>query len=159
MQIAPMVASNSPTVFKTHSAVIVPSRSHAISAPCSQFPRIRPSETGQRISILAGRACKVVAYSSRRRFRLLLGTLRSGHRPGASRVRGTYPMAAQIQFPPVGSKWQERDLRVKRTVQVVRHDIENRRVRIYCAQTEQLSWAKPERFNGKSGGYVQLTTR
>jgi hypothetical protein len=29
-------------------------------------------------------------------------------------------------------------------------------VRIYCLETKQLSWAKPERFNGKSGGYVQL---
>jgi hypothetical protein len=66
-------------------------------------------------------------------------------------------MAAQIQFPPVGSSWQERDLRTNRTVQVVRHDLKNRRVRIYCAQSEQLSWAKPERFNGKSGGYTRLS--
>jgi hypothetical protein len=58
-----------------------------------------------------------------------------------------------MQYPPVGSKWKERDRRVQRTVEVVRHDLGKRRVRIYCPQTDQLSWAKPERFNGKSGGY------
>jgi hypothetical protein len=65
-------------------------------------------------------------------------------------------MAAKAPHPPVGSKWKELDRRVKRTVQIVRHDPANRRVRIYCLETQQLSWAKPERFNGKSGGYVQL---
>jgi hypothetical protein len=65
-------------------------------------------------------------------------------------------MAAKGPHPPVGSKWKELDRRVKRTVQIVRHDPANGRVRIYCLETKQLSWAKPERFNGKSGGYVQL---
>jgi hypothetical protein len=66
-------------------------------------------------------------------------------------------MAAKGPHPPVGSKWKELDRRVKRTVQIVRHDPANRRVRIYCLETQQLSWAKPERFNGKSGGYVRLS--
>jgi hypothetical protein len=65
-------------------------------------------------------------------------------------------MAAKRSLPPVGSKWKELDRRVQRTIQIVRHDAENRRVRIYCLETQQLSWAKPERFNGKSGGYVRL---
>lgn len=50
----------------------------------------------------------------------------------------------------------ERDRRVKRTVEVIRHDAGKRRVRIYCPETDQLSWAKPERFNGKSGGYSRI---
>jgi hypothetical protein len=29
-------------------------------------------------------------------------------------------------------------------------------VRIHCIETDVLSWAKPERFNGKSGGYQPL---
>jgi hypothetical protein len=65
-------------------------------------------------------------------------------------------MAAQVQYPPVGSKWKERDRRARRTVQVVRHDVAKQRVRIYCLETDQLSWAKPERFSGKSGGYAQV---
>jgi hypothetical protein len=56
-------------------------------------------------------------------------------------------------FPPVGSKWKEVDTRVKRTVEVIRHDLANGRVRINCLETQKLTWAKPERFNGKSGGY------
>ena len=60
------------------------------------------------------------------------------------------------QLPPVGSKWKEADQRVARTVQVVRYDIENGRIRINCLETQRLTWAKPERFNGKSGGYVKI---
>jgi len=56
-------------------------------------------------------------------------------------------------FPPVGSKWKEVDTRVQRTVEVIRHDLANGRVRINCLETQKLTWAKPERFNGKSGGY------
>jgi hypothetical protein len=63
---------------------------------------------------------------------------------------------SQQQFPPVGSKWQDRDRRAKRTVEVIRIDPDNRRVRIHCIETDVLSWAKPERFNGKSGGYQPL---
>ena len=59
-------------------------------------------------------------------------------------------------YPPVGSKWKEADMRVARTVQVVRYDVEQRRVRIACLETQRLTWAKPERFNGKSGGYVKI---
>ena len=62
------------------------------------------------------------------------------------------------QFPPIGSKWKERDLRVERTIQVVRYDLEKRRVRIACLETDKLTWAKLERFNGKSGGYAPLAT-
>jgi hypothetical protein len=60
------------------------------------------------------------------------------------------------QFPPIGSKWKERDLRVQRTLQVVRYDVDKRLVRITCLETEKLTWAKLERFNGKSGGYAPI---
>lgn len=59
-------------------------------------------------------------------------------------------------YPPIGSKWKERDLRVSRTIEVVRYDVANKRVRINCIETQRLSWAKPERFNGKSGGYARI---
>ncbi|HVL36095.1 MAG TPA: hypothetical protein VM489_10535 [Burkholderiales bacterium] len=59
-------------------------------------------------------------------------------------------------YPPVGSKWKEADVRVSRTVEVIRYDMEKRRVRIACLETQKLTWAKPERFNGKSGGYVPI---
>ena len=62
------------------------------------------------------------------------------------------------QYPPVGSTWQDRDRRAKRTVQVIRIDAANRRVRIHCIETDVLSWAKPERFNGKSGGYQPVAS-
>ena len=61
-----------------------------------------------------------------------------------------------LQFPPIGSKWKERDLRVERTIQVVRYDLDKRRVRIACLETDKLTWAKLERFNGKSGGYAPI---
>jgi hypothetical protein len=60
------------------------------------------------------------------------------------------------QYPPIGSKWEELDSRVTRTVEVIRYDLANRRVRISCLETQRLSWAKPERFNGKRGGYAAL---
>ncbi|HXM83616.1 MAG TPA: hypothetical protein VN929_17020 [Burkholderiales bacterium] len=41
-------------------------------------------------------------------------------------------------------------------MQVVRYDIANGRVRINCLETQRLTWAKFERFNGKSGGYVKM---
>lgn len=66
-------------------------------------------------------------------------------------VRGTKP-----QYPPVGSRWKEVDLRVARTVEVIRYDVPNGRVRINCLETQRLTWAKLERFNGKSGGYARL---
>lgn len=61
-----------------------------------------------------------------------------------------------VQYPPIGSKWLDRDTRTKRIVEVIRHDVATRRVRIHCIETGTLSWAKPERFNGKSGGYALL---
>lgn len=62
----------------------------------------------------------------------------------------------QENFPPVRSRWKELDGRVERTVEVVRHDPEKRRVRIHCLETQRLGWAKPERFNGKRGGYQRI---
>lgn len=59
-------------------------------------------------------------------------------------------------YPPVGSKWKEVDTRVARTIEVIRHDMANGRVRINCIETQRLTWAKPERFNGKSGGYLAV---
>ena len=64
-------------------------------------------------------------------------------------------LSTSQQYPPVGSRWQDRDRRAKRTVQVIRIDPAKRRVRIHCLETDVLSWAKPERF-GKSGGYQPL---
>lgn len=61
-----------------------------------------------------------------------------------------------VQYPPIGSKWNDRDLRTKRTVRVVRYDLSKKLVRIACLETDRLSWAKPERFNGKSGGYARV---
>jgi hypothetical protein len=69
-------------------------------------------------------------------------------RRGAFNIRRMKAM-----YPPVGSKWKEVDTRVQRTVEVIRHDLANGRVRINCLETQKLTWAKPERFNGKSGGY------
>jgi hypothetical protein len=62
----------------------------------------------------------------------------------------------QPQYPPVGSKWKDMDGRVKRTIQVIRYDIEKGRIRINCLETQRLSWANPARFNGKKGGYAPL---
>ncbi|MBI3375306.1 MAG: hypothetical protein HY017_26605 [Betaproteobacteria bacterium] len=63
---------------------------------------------------------------------------------------------SKIQYPPVGSRWREVDERVARTVQVIRYDLVKGRVRINCIETQQLTWAKPERFNGKRGGYAKI---
>ena len=54
----------------------------------------------------------------------------------------------KIKYPAIGSKWKEVDLRVNRTVKVVRYDLAQRRVRIASVKTGRLTWAKPERFNG-----------
>jgi hypothetical protein len=64
-----------------------------------------------------------------------------------------------MQLPPIGSQWKDRDVRERRTVKVIRYDLDKRKVRIHCIETDTLSWAKPERFNGKSGGYARLNTR
>jgi hypothetical protein len=61
-----------------------------------------------------------------------------------------------LEYPRIGSKWKDRDLRVRRTVEVIRYDLATRRVRMHCIETQTLSWAKPERFNGKSGGYSKI---
>ena len=53
------------------------------------------------------------------------------------------------QYPAIRSKWKELDSRVERTVEVVRYDHAKPRIRIVCLETQRLSWAKPERFNGK----------
>ena len=59
-------------------------------------------------------------------------------------------------YPPVGSKWRDADRRATRTVQVIRLDTGSRRVRIHCIETDILTWAKVERFNGTSRGYIPL---
>jgi len=59
-------------------------------------------------------------------------------------------------YPPVGSKWRDADRRATRTVQVIRLDTSARRVRIHCIETDILTWAKVERFNGTSRGYIPL---
>ena len=61
-----------------------------------------------------------------------------------------------MKFPPIGSKWRELDARVKRTVEIIRYDKSKGLIRINCIETQRLSWAKPERFNGKSGGYARV---
>jgi hypothetical protein len=63
------------------------------------------------------------------------------------------------QYPAFSSKWKELDSRVERTVEVVRYDHAKPRIRIVCLETQRLSWAKPERFNGKPGGYAKLAER
>jgi len=63
------------------------------------------------------------------------------------------------QYPAIRSKWKELDSRVERTVEVVRYDHAKPRIRIVCLETQRLSWAKPERFNGKPGGYAKLAER
>jgi hypothetical protein len=63
----------------------------------------------------------------------------------------------KTEYPPVGSHWKDLDSRVHRTVQVVRYDVAKGLVRINCPETQRLSWAKLERFNGKSGGYAPLS--
>ena len=67
-----------------------------------------------------------------------------------------YHGGMNTRYPPIGSRWKERDLRVERTIRVVRYDLEKGRVRITCLETDKLTWAKVERFNGKSGGYAPL---
>ena len=61
-----------------------------------------------------------------------------------------------MKFPPVGSKWRELDSRVQRTIEIIRYDKAKGLIRINCIETQRLSWAKPERFNGKSGGYARV---
>lgn len=58
-----------------------------------------------------------------------------------------------IPIPAIGSKWTARGAR---TVEVIRYDKEKRRVRIHFLDTHTLTWAKAERFNGGSKGYVRL---
>ena len=36
-----------------------------------------------------------------------------------------------LEYPRIGSKWKDRDLRVKRTVDVIRYDLVTRRVRTW----------------------------
>ena len=62
----------------------------------------------------------------------------------------------KLEYPAIGSKWKDLDSRVQRTVEVIRYDHAKPRVRIACIETQRLTWAKPERFNGKSGGYAKV---
>jgi hypothetical protein len=61
-----------------------------------------------------------------------------------------------MKLPPIGSTWLDRNPRESRTVKVIRYDAERQRIRIHCMETDVLSWAKPERFNGKSRGYARI---
>jgi hypothetical protein len=60
------------------------------------------------------------------------------------------------RYPTVGSKWKDLDARGTRTLEVIRYDTEKGRIRINCLETQRLSWARADRFNGKSGGYAPL---
>ena len=62
----------------------------------------------------------------------------------------------KLTYPPIGSKWKEVDVRVGRTIEVIRYDVAKALVRINCLETQRLTWAKLERFNGKSGGYARI---
>jgi hypothetical protein len=81
--------------------------------------------------------------------------LATSKRP-ASPPRGIVYDCVNMGLPPIGSTWLDRDPREKRTVKVIRYDAAKQRVRIHCIQTDVLSWAKPERFSGKSGGYARI---
>jgi hypothetical protein len=62
-----------------------------------------------------------------------------------------------LRRPPYFEQsWLDRNPRESRTVKVIRYDAERQRVRIHCMETDVLSWAKPERFNGKSRGYARI---
>jgi hypothetical protein len=65
----------------------------------------------------------------------------------------------KLAYPDIGSKWKDLHSNVERIVEVIRYDHAKPRIRIACIQTQRLSWAKPERFNGKSGGYVKIGER
>jgi hypothetical protein len=65
-------------------------------------------------------------------------------------------LSISAKYPPVGSRWKDGDRRAQRTVQVIRIDEAKKRVRIHCIETDVLSWAKPERFNGRTRGYIRL---
>lgn len=68
-------------------------------------------------------------------------------------ARTSAPISA---LPPVGSKWKDRDSRRKRTIEVIRHDLDKKRIRIHCIETDVLTWAKPSRFSGKDQSYMPL---
>jgi len=57
------------------------------------------------------------------------------------------------RIPAIGSRWTAPG---SRTVEVIRYDKEKRRVRIHFVDTDTLTWAKAERFNGTRKGYTQL---
>src|SRR5258706_4421905 len=78
---------------------------------------------------------------------------------GAAERRIDYYRGMKPAYPSIGSKWKDLDSRVKRTVEVIRYDPAKPRIRIACLQTQRLSWAQPERFNGKSGGYAKVDER
>ena len=65
----------------------------------------------------------------------------------------------KLEYPVIGSKWKDLHSQVNRTVEVIRYDHAKPRIRIACIETQRLSWAKPERFNGKSGGYAKIDDR
>lgn len=63
-------------------------------------------------------------------------------------------------LPPIGSRWQECDKRFTRTVEVVHgYDAIEDKIRIKNVDTGRITWARAERFNGKSSGYKRLEQR
>jgi hypothetical protein len=79
--------------------------------------------------------------------------------PPARRAAIDYYPRMKLEYPDIGSKWIDLHSNVERIVEVIRYDPARPRIRIACLQTQRLSWAKPERFNGKSGGYAKIRGR
>jgi hypothetical protein len=54
------------------------------------------------------------------------------------------------QYPAVGWKWKERDVRIARTVEVIRYDVAKRRVGVVCLETERLTGQSWSASTGKA---------
>lgn len=56
---------------------------------------------------------------------------------------------------PVGSKWKENDRRSTRIVEVLGYD-DSGKVMIKTLSTGRRTFANPNRFNGRHGGYTRI---
>lgn len=56
----------------------------------------------------------------------------------------------RVEWPPIGSFWQENDPRSSGRREVLAHD--RKRGKVQLAGYPR-TWAKVERFNGRRGGY------
>lgn len=68
-------------------------------------------------------------------------------------------LATPPGLPPIGSVWQEVDPRFERKVEVVAHDrFSGVGIQTVIGDNERgnLTWAQPERFNGKRNGYRRI---